>query len=67
MKFLSRCNRCNYIRVFLICAVPIIIFLPGYSKKYELTIGISPLQISLALIFIGIILFIVRYRQYYRK
>lgn len=67
MKNFSSCNICNLIRGYLLVAIGIIIFLPVFAKKHELTIAITPLQVSVFLMIIGVGLFIKRIYDTYAK
>ena len=68
MKFFTTCNTCNFIRTFILLAFGIIIFLPFFSKQHDLTISITPMQISSFMIMVGAILFTIRaYRAFWKK
>lgn len=60
MKIFSSCNLCNIIRGYLIIATGIIVFLPIFAKKHNLTIPVTPLQVSAFLMLVGLALFIKR-------
>ena len=60
MKILSSCNLCNIIRGYLMLATGIIVFLPIFAKKHNLTIPVTPLQVSVFLMLVGLALFIKR-------
>lgn len=60
MNFFSSCRQCNFIRVFLALALLIIIFLPFFARARNLIIPVSPMQISIAMMCIGVILFVFR-------
>ena len=67
MKIFSSCSICNIIRGYLLLAVGIIIFLPIFSKKHELTISVTPMQVSVFLMIVGIGLFLKRVYDTYAQ
>lgn len=60
MKIISSCKICNIIRGYLLLAVAIIVFLPIFSKKHELSIPVTPMQVSVFLMIVGMGLFLKR-------
>ena len=60
MKLISSCSLCNIIRGYLLVAIGIIVLLPTFAKHHELTIPVTPLQVSLFLMIVGLTLFMKR-------
>ena len=60
MKLISSCSLCNIIRGYLLVAIGIIVLLPTFAKRHELTIPVTPLQVSLFLMIVGLTLFMKR-------
>ena len=67
MKFISSRNICNLIRGYLLLAVGIIVFLPIFSKKHELSIPVTPMQVSVFLMIVGMGLFLKRVYDTYAQ
>ena len=60
MKLISSCNLCNIIRGYLLVATGIIVLLPTFAKQHDLTIPVTPLQVSIFLMLVGLTLFMKR-------
>ena len=67
MKIISSCKICNIIRGYLLLAVGIIVFLPIFSKKHELSIPVTPMQVSIFLMIVGMGLFLKRVYDTYAQ
>ena len=67
MKIISSCNICNLIRGYLLLAAAIIVFLPIFSKKNELSIQVTPMQVSVFLMIVGVVLFLKRVYDTYAR
>ena len=67
MKIISSCNICNLIRGYLLLAAAIIVFLPIFSKKHELSIPVPPMQVSVFLMIVGVGLFLKRVYDTYAR
>jgi len=67
MKIISSCKICNIIRGYLLLAVGIIVFLPIFSKNHELSIPVTPMQVSVFLMIIGVGLFLKRVYDTYAR
>ncbi|MGB0857261.1 MAG: hypothetical protein ACPGPR_05240 [Paracoccaceae bacterium] len=67
MKIISSCNICNLIRGYLLLAAAIIVFLPIFSKKHELSIPVTPMQVSVFLMIVGSGLFLKRIYDTYAQ
>ena len=67
MKIISSCNICNLIRGYLLLAVAIIVFLPIFSKQHELSIPVTPMQVSVFLMIVGVGLFLKRVYDTYAR
>ena len=60
MKLLSSCSLCNIIRGYLLVATGIIVLLPTFAKQHDLTIPVTPFQVSIFLMLVGLTLFMKR-------
>ena len=67
MKIISSCKICNIIRGYLLLAVGIIVFLPIFSKNHELSIPVTPMQVRVFLMIVGVGLFLKRVYDTYAQ